>query len=39
MSKVKLAKRIMAFTPEISTYRKLAFLWGVYPQLVPSLIR
>jgi pyruvate kinase len=35
MSKVKPAKRIMAFTPEISTYRKLAFLWGVYPQLVP----
>jgi pyruvate kinase len=35
MSKVRPAKRILAFTPEVSTYRKLAFLWGVYPQLVP----
>jgi pyruvate kinase len=35
MSKVRPAKRILAFTPELSTYRKLAFLWGVYPQLVP----
>jgi pyruvate kinase len=35
MSKVRPAKRILAFTPEISTYRKLAFLWGAYPQLVP----
>jgi pyruvate kinase len=35
MSKVRPAKRIMAFTPEMMTYRKLAFLWGVYPQLVP----
>ena len=35
MSKVRPAKRILAFTPEITTYRKLAFLWGVYPQLVP----
>ena len=35
MSKVRPDKRILAFTPEIRTYRKLAFLWGVYPQLVP----
>ncbi len=35
MSKVRPAKRILAFTPEVRTYRKLAFLWGVYPQLVP----
>jgi pyruvate kinase len=35
MSKVRPAKRILAFTPEVLTYRKLAFLWGVYPQLVP----
>ena len=35
MSKVRPAKRILAFTPETKTYRKLAFLWGVYPQLVP----
>ena len=35
MSKVRPAKRILAFTPEDFTYRRLAFLWGVYPQLVP----
>ena len=35
MSKVRPDKCILAFTPEISTYRKLAFLWGVYPELVP----
>jgi pyruvate kinase len=35
MSKVRPEKRILAFTPETRTYRKLAFLWGVYPQLVP----
>jgi pyruvate kinase len=35
MSKVRPIKRILAFTPEVSTYRKLSFLWGVYPQLVP----
>jgi len=35
MSKVRPAKRIMAFTPEVSTYRRMAFFWGVYPQLVP----
>jgi pyruvate kinase len=25
----------MAFTPNAETYRQLAFLWGVRPQLVP----
>lgn len=35
MSKVRPVKRILAFTPYTQTYRKLAFLWGVYPQLVP----
>jgi pyruvate kinase len=25
----------MAFTPNIETNRRLAFLWGVRPQLVP----
>ena len=35
VSKIRPAKRILAFTPDLITYRKLAFLWGVYPQLVP----
>jgi len=35
MSKVRPAKPILAFTPHLKTYRKLAFLWGVYPYLVP----
>ncbi len=35
MSKIRPIKRILAFTPHEKTYRKLAFLWGVYPQLVP----
>jgi pyruvate kinase len=35
MSKIRPEKRILAFTPGARTYRKLAFLWGVYPQLVP----
>lgn len=35
MSKVRPATRILAFTPHSQTYRKLAFLWGVYPYLVP----
>ena len=25
----------MAFTPEKETFRRLAFMWGVRPQLVP----
>jgi pyruvate kinase len=35
MSKVRPSKQILAFTPEITTYRKLAFLWGVQPQIAP----
>jgi pyruvate kinase len=35
VSKIRPAKRILAFTPIEMTYRKMAFLWGVYPQLVP----
>lgn len=26
---------ILAFTPDVHTYRRLAFLWGVSPRLVP----
>ncbi len=35
VSKIRPAKRILAFTPYEMTYRKMAFLWGVYPRLVP----
>ncbi len=35
ISKIRPAKRILAFTPDLQTCRKLAFLWGVYPQMVP----
>jgi len=35
VSKIRPSKRILAFTPHEITYRKMAFLWGVYPQLVP----
>ncbi|MGD8404315.1 MAG: pyruvate kinase [Anaerolineales bacterium] len=35
ISKIRPAKRIMAFTPDLQTCRKMAFLWGVYPQMVP----
>ena len=35
VSKIRPAKRILAFTPSEMTYRKMAFLWGVYPQLIP----
>lgn len=35
MSKIRPRVPIMAFTPEPSTVRRLAFLWGVRPQLVP----
>jgi pyruvate kinase len=35
MSKIRPVKRILAFTPDERTYRKMAFLWGVYPQMVP----
>jgi pyruvate kinase len=33
MSKARPAKPILAFTPELDTYRQLAFLWGVQPRL------
>jgi pyruvate kinase len=35
VSKIRPSKRILAFTPVEMTYHKMAFLWGVYPQLVP----
>lgn len=35
MSKIRPRVPIMAFTPSAETYRRLAFLWGVRPQLVP----
>jgi pyruvate kinase len=35
MSKIRPRVPIMAFTPNEETSRKLAFLWGVRPQLVP----
>ena len=33
MAKARPSKKILAFTPEIDTYNKLGFLWGVEPQL------
>jgi pyruvate kinase len=33
MSKARPAKRILAFTPEVTTYNQLTFLWGVLPHL------
>lgn len=35
ISKIRPRVPIMAFTPEPETVRRLAFLWGVRPQLVP----
>lgn len=35
MSKIRPRVPIMAFTPEQATYQRLAFIWGVRPQLVP----
>ncbi len=35
MSKVRPRTPILAFTPDEATYRRLAFLWGVQPQLIP----
>ncbi|RME90392.1 MAG: pyruvate kinase, partial [Anaerolineae bacterium] len=35
MSKTRPRVPILAFTPEERTYRRLAFLWGVRPRLVP----
>jgi pyruvate kinase len=34
MSKIRPRVPIMAFTPDRSTYRRLAFMWGVRPQQV-----
>lgn len=33
MSKARLSKRILAFTPQQETYNQLSFLWGVSPHL------
>ena len=35
MSKIRPRVPIMAFTPDRMTYSRLAFMWGVRPQLVP----
>jgi pyruvate kinase len=35
MSKIRPRVPIMAFTPDQTTYHRLAFMWGVGPQLVP----
>ena len=34
MSKIRPRVPVMAFTPDEVTYRRLAFLWGVRPQLI-----
>lgn len=35
MSKIRTRVPVMAFTPDRETWQRLAFLWGVRPQLVP----
>ncbi|RIK30361.1 MAG: pyruvate kinase [Anaerolineae bacterium] len=35
MSKIRPRVPVLAFTPDDETYHRLAFLWGVQPQLVP----
>jgi len=35
VSQVRPDVPILAFTPHLHTYQRLAFLWGVYPHLVP----
>lgn len=35
MSKIRPQAPILAFTPDQDTFRRLAFLWGVRPHLVP----
>lgn len=35
MSKIRPRVPILAFTPDETTYRRMSFLWGVTPQLVP----
>lgn len=35
MAKARPCVPILAFTPEMQTYRRLAMIWGVVPQIVP----
>ncbi len=35
MSKARLAVPILAFTPNKTTYNKMALYWGVHPFIVP----
>ncbi len=35
ISKIRPRVPILVFTPDEGTYRRLAFLWGVQPQLIP----
>jgi pyruvate kinase len=35
MSKIRTRVPIMGFTPSVETARRLAFLWGIRPQVVP----
>ncbi len=35
MSKIRTRVPILGFTPNVETARRLAFLWGIRPQLVP----
>jgi pyruvate kinase len=35
MAKIRPRVPIMAFTPDLDTFHRLAFLWGARPQLVP----
>ena len=35
MSKIRTRVPIMGFTPNIETARRLSFLWGLHPQVVP----
>jgi pyruvate kinase len=36
MSKARPRVPIVGFTPEIETYRRMAFYWGVYPNKIPK---
>jgi pyruvate kinase len=35
MSKARPEVPILAFTPQVSTFRKMAMYWGVHPYIVP----
>ncbi|MFQ5943355.1 MAG: pyruvate kinase [Anaerolineales bacterium] len=37
MSKARPAARIVAFTPDQTTYTRMTFLWGVEPKLCPTV--